>query len=117
MFRQEILIALAVLGLILIGLTACKPRERVLTKDQIINQALLDACDKSDSKTCVFDTFMARTESYCVEAGLVGDDCLRVKVDILAQLQAINDKQLQEINRQIEVKTKENQELERQLGR
>jgi hypothetical protein len=117
MFRQEILIALAVLGLILIGLTACKPRERVLTKDQIINQVLLDACDKSDSRTCLFDTFMPRTESYCAEVGLVGDGCLRVKIDVLKQLQDISDKKTQEINRQIEIKTKENQELERQLGR
>jgi hypothetical protein len=117
MFRQEILIALAVLGLILIGLVACKPRERVLTKNEIINQASLDACDKSDSKSCVSDTFMARTESYCVETDLSEFDCNRVKLDIIHQLQAIGDKKAQEINQQIEVKRKENQELERQLGR
>jgi hypothetical protein len=117
MFRQEIAIALAVLGLILIGLTACKPTEQILTEDQIINQALLDACGKSDSRTCVADTFMARTESYCEEVGLFGDSCVRVKLKILRQLEDITDKKTQELIQQMEIKKKQAQELKKELGR
>ncbi len=117
MFRQEILIAVAVLGLTLVGLTACQPKERILAKDQIITQALLDACDKSDSKGCLSDTFMPRAKSYCVEANLSELACIRVQLDINRQLQAINDKKGQELDQQIEIKTKENQQLERQLGK
>jgi hypothetical protein len=117
MFRQEILIALAVLGLILIGLTACKPTEQILTKDQIFNKALFDACNKSNSKSCLSDTFMSRTGNYCLTKGLSESECNKLKLEVMRDINARVTRQSELLDWQIDTLRKENQQLERQLGK
>jgi polyhydroxyalkanoate synthesis regulator phasin len=103
---------LLILMLIVIGLGGCK--ESINSKDQIITQKLLDDCEKSQVKSCDVDAVMSRTESYCSTKGLSEDDCTRVKIEMVRDLSARDDKKLEEENKKIDALRKRVLELERQ---
>ncbi len=98
---------LLILMLVVISLGGCK--ESINSKDQIITQELLDACEKSQSRNCDVDTFMPRTERYCLTKGLSEDDCTRVKIEVVRDLNARDDKKLEEQN-------KKNDALRKRIG-
>ncbi len=110
MFHKKTLVTLSALGLMLISFNGCG-KEPINSKDQIVTQALVDACKKSDSKSCMTETFMSRTETYCSGKGLSTFDCNNVKLEVVRDLRAREDKELEEINRDIEIKKKEIQNL------
>jgi hypothetical protein len=105
---------LLILMSVVIGLGGCSGNERIDSKDQIITQKVLDDCEKSDSKNCLSDAISSRTERYCSTRRLSNSDCINVNLEVLRQVRAQKDKEFQETNKEIEIKRKQNAELERQ---
>jgi hypothetical protein len=100
-----------ILMLVVIGLSGCK--ESINSKDQIITQELLDACKKSESRSCEVDAVMPRTESYCSTKGLSEDDCTRVKIEVVRDLNAREDKKLEELDKEKDALRKRIAEFQR----
>jgi hypothetical protein len=103
---------LLILMLLVIGLSGCK--EPINSKDQIITQKVLDDCKKSNSKSCLSDAIDSRTEQYCSTKELSRYDCNNVKLEVIRGVRAQQDKEYEEINKEIETKRKQNAELEGQ---
>jgi hypothetical protein len=103
---------LLVLMLVVIGLGGCN--ESVTSKDQIITQKVLDDCEKSQVEKCDVDAVMSRTESYCSTKGLSEDDCIRVKTEMVRDLNARDDKKLEEVNKKNDALRKRILELQGQ---
>jgi hypothetical protein len=114
MFCKGLPVFLLILMSLVIGLSGCNGNERIDSKDQIITQKVLDDCEKSDSKNCLSDAISSRTEKYCLSRGLSEFDCNGVKLEVIRGVRAQKDKQYEETNKEIEVRTKQNAELERQ---
>ena len=112
MFCKKFLISSLILLSVIITFGGCK--EAVTSKDQIITQKIIDACKKSDSKSCLTDAIDSRTERYCSGQGLSKFDCNNVKLEVIRALRAQQDKEYEEINREIEIKRKQNSELQQQ---
>jgi hypothetical protein len=98
--------------LLVIGFVGCK--ESINSKDQIITQELLDACKKSQAKRCEVDAVMPRIESYCSTKGLSEDDCTRVKIEVVRDLNAREDKKLEELDKEKDALRKRIGELQGQ---
>jgi flagellar basal body-associated protein FliL len=105
---------LLILMLVMVGLGGCNGNERIDSKDQIITQKVLDDCEKSQVKRCDVDAVMSRTESYCSTKGLSEDDCTRVKIEMVRDLSARDDKKLEEVNKKNDALRKRILELQGQ---
>ncbi len=103
---------LLILMLVVISLGGCK--ESINSKDQIITQKLLDDCEKSQVEKCDVDAVMSRTESYCSTKGLSEDDCTRVKTEMVRDLNARDDKKLEELDKEKDALRKRILELQGQ---
>ncbi len=112
MFCRKVLVSSLALVLVVFGFSGCKAR--IDSKDQIITQKLLDDCEKSQVKRCEVDAVMPRIESYCSTKGLSEDDCTRVKIEVVRDLNARDDKKLEELDKEKDALRKRILELQGQ---
>jgi hypothetical protein len=97
---------LMILTLVVAGFSGCNKNdenERISSKDQIITQKIYDDCKKSDSKSCLTNALVSRTDQYCLVMDLSEFNCSGVKLEMIRMVRAKEDKEVEEINKQNEV--------------
>jgi hypothetical protein len=109
---KTFLVFLPILMLVMISLGGCN--ESIDSKDQIITQKIIDDCKKSDSKSCITDAIISRADRYCSTEDLSDYDCGTVKLEVIRKVRAQQEKEYEGINKEIELKRKQNAELETQ---